>query len=240
MRFLKEAEMQFNPIQLFDPESSTFTYILPEVTGNEAVIIDPVDTFVERDLLQLERLGLKLAYVLETHAHADHVTSAAQLRDRTGARTAAPIGCDIKPADLQLADGDLIRFGANDVIRVLHTPGHTAGSVCFLWRGNVFTGDTLLINGCGRTDFQSGSAEALYDSVTKKLFTLPDSTLVWPAHDYKGESVSSIGWERKHNARLAHRDRESFVQLMGALKLPKPKMIDVAVPANQNLGVRHG
>lgn len=232
--------MHINPVQLFDPESSTFTYILAAVTGNEAVIIDPVDTHVERDLLQLERLGLQLAYVLETHTHADHVTSAAQLRDRTGALTAAPSGCGIKPADLQLADGDEIRFGASDTIQVIHTPGHTAGSVCFLWKDNVFTGDTLLINGCGRTDFQSGSADALYDSVTQKLFTLGDSTRVWPAHDYKGQSLSTIGWEKRHNERLANRDKASFVQLMNNLNLPKPKMIDIAVPANRNLGVRHG
>jgi glyoxylase-like metal-dependent hydrolase (beta-lactamase superfamily II) len=232
--------MHINPIQLFDPESSTFTYILAAVTGNEAVIIDPVDTHVERDLLQLERLGLKLAYVLETHAHADHVTSAAQLRDRTGALAAAPGGCGIKPADLQLSDGDEIRFGASDTIEVIHTPGHTAGSVCFLWRDNVFTGDTLLINGCGRTDFQGGSADALYDSVTQKLFTLDDSTRVWPAHDYKGQSLSTIGWEKRNNERLANRDKASFVQFMNNLNLPKPKMIDIAVPANRNLGVRHG
>lgn len=232
--------MHINPIQLFDPESSTFTYILAAVTGNEAVVIDPVEAHVERDLLQLERLGLKLTYVLETHAHADHVTSAAQLRDRTGALTAAPSGCGIKPADLQLADGDEIRFGASDAIQVIHTPGHTAGSVCFLWRDNVFTGDTLLINGCGRTDFQSGSADALYDSITQKLFTLHDSTRVWPAHDYKGQSLSTIGWEKRHNERLANRDKAGFVHLMNNLNLPKPKMIDIAVPANQNLGVRHG
>lgn len=232
--------MRPQPIQLFDPESSTFTYILAAQNGNEAVIIDPVDTHAERDLQQLERLGLKLVYVLETHAHADHVTSAASLRDRTGARTAAPVGCGITPADAQLADGDVVTFGADEMIRVIHTPGHTAGSVCFLWRGNLFTGDTLLINGCGRTDFQSGSADALYDSVTKKLYALPDDTLVWPAHDYKGNVVSTIGWEKAHNARLANRDKESFVHLMGNLNLPKPKMIDIAVPANQNLGVRHG
>jgi sulfur dioxygenase len=232
--------MDANPIQLFDPESSTLTYILVARSGTEAVIIDPVDAHAERDLRQLQRLGLTLAYVLETHAHADHVTSAAQLRDRTGARTAAPSGCGITPADLQLGDGDVVRFGTGEEIRVMHTPGHTAGSVCFLWRGHLFTGDTLLINGCGRTDFQSGSADALYDSITMKLFMLPDETRVWPAHDYKGDAVSTIGWEKRHNARVANRDKASFVQLMNNLKLPKPKMIDIAVPANQNLGMRHG
>jgi glyoxylase-like metal-dependent hydrolase (beta-lactamase superfamily II) len=228
-----------NPIQLFDAESSTFTYILAAPGQTEAVIIDPVERQLERDLRHLERLGLKLAYVLETHAHADHVTSAGRLRQLTGAQAAVPSGCGIAPAEVQLDDGDLLRFGGEE-IRVLHTPGHTAGSVSYVWRGNVFTGDTLLIDGCGRTDFQSGSAGALYDSVTRKLFTLADDTLVWPGHDYKGQSVSTIGWEKHHNARLAKRSRADFVALMGALDLPRPKLIDVAVPANQNLGLPHG
>ena len=228
------------PIQLFDTASSTFTYLLVADDGKTAVIIDPVERHCERDLLHLERLGLTLAYVLETHAHADHVTSAGKLRDMTGARAAAPAGCGIVPAELQLNDGDIIRFGAHDQIAVLHTPGHTAGSVSYLWRGNLFAGDTLLIDGCGRTDFQSGSAAALYDSVVGKLFALPDATRLWPGHDYKGQSVSTIGWEKRHNARLAGRSKEAFVTLMGALNLPKPALIDIAVPANQNLGLPHG
>lgn len=232
--------MNINPIQLFDVESSTFTYILAAPDSNEAVIIDPVDRHVERDLRHLERLGLKLAYVLETHAHADHVTSAGQLRELTGAQAAVPGGCGIAPAEMQLNDGDVLTFGNGEVIEVMHTPGHTAGSMSYVWRGNVFTGDTLLIDGCGRTDFQSGSADALYDSVTSKLFSLPDATRVWPGHDYKGQSVSTIGWEKHHNSRLAHRSRADFVKLMGELNLPKPKLIDVAVPANQNLGLPHG
>ena len=232
--------MHLNPIQLFDSESSTFTYILTAPGNSEAVIIDPVDRHVDRDLHHLERLGLKLAYVLETHAHADHVTSAGKLRELTGALAAVPSGCGIAPAETQLNDGDIIRFGDGETIDVLHTPGHTAGSMSCIWRGNVFTGDTLLINGCGRTDFQSGSAEALYDSVTHKLFALPDETLMWPGHDYKGQSVSTIGWEKQNNARLANRSRAAFVKLMGELNLPKPKLIDVAVPANQNLGLPHG
>ena len=231
--------MQRNPVQLFDAESSTYTYILSMPGEKAAVIIDPVDHNLERDLAHLKRLGLELAYVLETHAHADHVTSAGRLHEMTGARTAVPSGCGIPPAELQLNDGDSVRFGANEEIRVIHTPGHTGGSMCYLWRGNVFTGDTLLIDGCGRTDFQSGSAEALYDSVTQRLFTLPDDTLVWPAHDYKGQSVSTIGWEKRHNARLANRTRAEFVEIMANLHLPKPKLIDVAVPANRNLGLPH-
>jgi glyoxylase-like metal-dependent hydrolase (beta-lactamase superfamily II) len=232
--------MHLNPIQLFDTESSTFTYILSAPGSREAVIIDPVDRQLERDLRHLERLGLKLACVLETHAHADHVTSAGALRDRTGARAAVPSGCGISPAEMQLNDGDVLTFGNGEMIEVIHTPGHTAGSMSYVWRGNVFTGDTLLIDGCGRTDFQSGSAAALYDSVTRKLFALPDDTRVWPGHDYNGQSMSTIGWEKRNNARLANRSREAFVKLMGELNLPKPKLIDIAVMANQNLGLPHG
>lgn len=231
--------MHVNPIQLFDVESSTFTYILAAPGGTEAVIVDPVDRHCERDLAHLARLGLKLAYVLETHAHADHVTSAGRLRELTGAQACVPSGCGIAPAEVQLDDGDLVRFGAGEEIAVLHTPGHTAGSVSFLWRGNVFTGDTLLIDGCGRTDFQSGSAADLYDSVTTRLFTLPADTRVWPGHDYKGQSVSTIGWERQHNARLAGRSREDFIALMDNLDLPRPKLMDIAVPANRQLGLQH-
>jgi len=230
--------MNLKPIQLFDTESSTFTYILATQAGGEAVLIDPVEEHWARDLEHLRRLDLKLAYVLETHAHADHVTSAGKLRELTGAKAAVPSGCGIPPADVQLNDGDVIRFGGEEIL-VLHTPGHTAGSMSYVWRNNVFTGDTLLINGCGRTDFQSGSADALFDSVTKKLFSLPDDMLMWPGHDYKGQVVSTIGWEKQHNARLAKRSREEFVQLMAELDLPKPKRIDVAVPANQNLGLPH-
>lgn len=232
--------MNLNPIQLFDTESSTFTYILTGPCSNQAVIIDPVDHHWERDLRHLERLGLQLVYVLETHAHADHVTSAGKLREMTGAQAAVPSGCGIGPAEVQLKDGDVIPFGDTEEIRVLHTPGHTAGSMSYVWRGNVFTGDTLLIDGCGRTDFQSGSSDALYGSVTGKLFALPDETRVWPAHDYKGQTVSTIGWEKRHNARLSNRSLTDFRKLMSELDLPKPKLIDIAVPANQNLGLLHG
>lgn len=229
--------MHVQTIQLFDPESSTYTYILVGEDGKSAVMIDPVDRQYERDMAHLKRLGLELAYILETHAHADHVTAAGRLREATGAKAAVPSGCGIASAEVQLNDGDVIRFGGTEEITVLHTPGHTAGSVSFLWRGNVFTGDTLLIDGCGRTDFQSGSSAAMYQSVTGKLFALPDDTRVWPGHDYKGQQVSTIGWERQHNSRLANRSLEQFEQLMAGLNLPKPKMIDIAVPANQNLGL---
>jgi sulfur dioxygenase len=232
--------MNISPIQLFDTSSSTFTYLLVDPDSRAAVLIDPVDHHIDRDLAHLRRLDVQLTHVLETHAHADHVTSAGKLCALTGAVSAAPSGCGIAPANMQLNDGDVLRFGANETIAVLHTPGHTAGSMCYLWRGNVFTGDTLLIDGCGRTDFQGGSADDLYDSVTRKLFTLPDATRVWPAHDYKGQSVSTIGWERRYNARLANRSQADFVTLMAQLDLPKPKLLDIAVPANRNLGLPHG
>lgn len=231
--------MQANPIQLFDAESSTYTYIISGPDNRDAVIIDPVDRHFERDLAHIERLGLRLTHVLETHAHADHVTSAGRLRAHTGAKACVPSGCGIPPAEVQLQDGDAIAFGLREHIAVIHTPGHTAGSMCYLWRGNLFTGDTLLVNGCGRTDFQGGSACALYDSVTRKLFALDEATRVWPGHDYKGQSVSTIGWEKRHNARLAGRSREDFVDLMARLDLPRPKLMDVAVPANRNLGLAH-
>ncbi len=231
--------MNHDLFQLFDPTSSTFTYVLVDRPSREAMFIDSVDGQIERDLALLKRLDLRLRYVLETHAHADHVTGAGRLRDATGAQAAAPIGCGITPANVQLNDGDSLLFGVAEQVLALHTPGHTAGSMSYLWRGNVFTGDALLIDGCGRTDFQGGDAGALYDSINGKLFTLPSNTRVFPGHDYRGNTVSTIGWEKRHNARLAGRDRAAFIALMADLHLPKPKLIDVAVPANRNLGIPH-
>jgi sulfur dioxygenase len=226
-------------IQLFDVESSTFTYFLVDRATREAMAIDSVDRQVERDLALIKRLDLKLRYALETHAHADHITGAARLIAATGALAAAPSGCGIAPANVQLQDGDVLLFGVAEQLQALHTPGHTAGSMSYVWRGNVFTGDALLIDGCGRTDFQGGDAGALYDSIHGRLFTLPDITRVYPGHDYRGNAVSTIGWEKRHNARLANRSRAEFVELMAHLDLPRPKMIDVAVPANKNLGIPH-
>ncbi len=231
--------MQHDLIQLFDVESSTFTYFLIDRATREAMAIDSVDRQVERDLTLIKRLGLRLRYALETHAHADHVTGAAKLIEASGALAAAPSGCGITPANVQLQHGDALLFGVGEEVRALHTPGHTAGSMSYLWRGNVFTGDALLIDGCGRTDFQGGDAGALYDSIHAQLFTLPDITRVYPGHDYRGSTVSTIGWEKRHNARLAQRDRSAFVELMGNLKLPRPKMMDIFVPANRRLGMRH-
>jgi sulfur dioxygenase len=236
-----------NPIQLFDPASSTFTYMLFDEATRDALIIDPVDEQLERDLATLRQYGLKPTWTVETHAHADHITSAGLLAEHVGAKTAAPSGCGITTAAMQMKDGDRLHFGSQH-IDVLHTPGHTEGSMCFVWKKadapnatatHVFTGDTLLINGCGRTDFQSGSAEALYNSVTGRLFTLPDNTIVWPGHDYQGRSHSTIGQEKTGNARLAGKSLAEFVELMNTLNLPQPKRIKEAVPANQASGLRH-
>ncbi|MET0683351.1 MAG: MBL fold metallo-hydrolase [Casimicrobiaceae bacterium] len=227
-----------NPIQLFDPLSSTYTYVLFDVTSRDALIIDPVDEQIERDLSVLREYGLKLAWTVETHAHADHITSAGQLAEHAGARTAAPEGCGITTAAVQLKDGDSLSFGA-ERIKALHTPGHTAGSMCYLWRDHVFTGDTLLINGCGRADFQSGSSEALYRSITQVLFALPDATTVWPAHDYHGRTHTTIGAEKAGNPRIAGKTQAEFIAIMDTLGLPKPKRIDEAVPANLTSGLRH-
>ncbi len=230
------------PIQLFDPDSSTYTYVLFDVATREALIIDPVDLQLERDLAVLRDYGLRLVWTVETHAHADHITSAGKLAEHAGAQTAAPAACGITTAARQLQDGDTLRFGAHTLC-ALATPGHTAGSMCYTWEAggqrHVFTGDTLLINGCGRTDFQSGSPEALYHSLTEVLFRLPDDTTVWPGHDYQGRTHSSIGQEKAGNARVAGKTRDEFVALMNKLHLPRPKRMDEAVPANLSSGLRH-
>jgi glyoxylase-like metal-dependent hydrolase (beta-lactamase superfamily II)/rhodanese-related sulfurtransferase len=227
-----------NPIQLFDTASSTYTYILFDTTTRDALIIDPVDTQLERDLQVLREYGLRLVWALETHVHADHITSAGQLAELAGAKTTAPAGCGIDTAAVQLNDGDTLAFGGEH-ITALHTPGHTGGGMSFLWRDHVFTGDTLLINGCGRTDFQSGSAEVLYHSLTQVLFQLPDATTVWPGHDYQGKTHSTIGIEKTNNARVAGKSLEQFVTIMNGLKLPPPKRMQDAVPANLHSGLRH-
>lgn len=235
-----------NPIQLFDADSSTYTYVLFDENSTEsprpALIIDPVDDQLERDLQVLRRHGLKLVWAVETHAHADHITSAGLLAEHTGAQTAAPDACGIATASHQLKDGDVLSFGSQN-LTALHTPGHTGGSMSFVWKNgpetHAFTGDTLLIGGCGRTDFQSGSATQLYNSITQVLFALPDNTTVWPGHDYKGQTKSTIGLEKINNARVAGRSVDEFVALMGGLNLPRPRRMDEAVPANQRSGLRH-
>jgi glyoxylase-like metal-dependent hydrolase (beta-lactamase superfamily II)/rhodanese-related sulfurtransferase len=195
------------------------------------VLIDPVTEQVERDVRLLREHGLALKYTLETHVHADHVTAAHALKEATGAQTAVCRDCNAQGYDRLLRDGDVILFGHEEILTIA-TPGHTPGSVSYLWRDRVFTGDTLLIGGCGRTDFQNGSAEALWTSITEKLFALDEQILVYPAHDYKGRRVSSIGEEKRLNARVAGKTREEFLSIMNNLNLPMPARIQEAVPAN--------
>ncbi len=233
--------LQAQVVQLFDTDSSTYTYVVYDPATLDAVIIDPVAEQIERDQKVIQEKGLKLQWALETHAHADHITSAGLLAEHLGVKTAAPEGCHIGTAAVQLVDGQMIPFGAF-ALKALHTPGHTGGSMSFYLSANegthVFTGDTLLINGCGRTDFQSGSGESLYHSITQILFKLPEGTTVWPGHDYQSKTHSSIGHEMMHNARVAGKTKAQFVETMNNLNLPKPRRIDEAVPANLNSGLR--
>ena len=229
--------------QLFDSASSTYTYLIGCAETGRAILIDPVLETLERDRATLDTLDLKLAWTVETHVHADHVSAGAALRSATGCKIAAPAGEAVDGADLNLTEGEPVTCGSLH-LKPLATPGHTSGHLSYLLeRGPlpmVFTGDTLLIDGCGRTDFQSGDAGAMYDAVHSRLFTLPDATRVFPGHDYRGNSVSTIGHERRHNARLANCDRDAFIARMAKLELPPPKLIDVAVSANRRLGIRHG
>jgi sulfur dioxygenase len=222
--------------QLFDTESSTFTYLIIDDHTKEAALIDPVDSQLQVYIDLLADLGVKLKYALETHVHADHVTASGKLRQQFGIQTGVSQQCGATSADLQLNDGDALKLG-EQTIEVIATPGHTAGSVTYAWQDKVFTGDALLINGCGRTDFQGGDAGTLYDSITQRLFTLPEETLVYPGHDYQGKRVSSIGQEKTINSRLAGKSRDAFITMMQQLNLPKPKMIDIAVPANRKCGL---
>lgn len=221
--------------QLFDPETSTYTYLIANA-NQEAILVDPVQEQVERDLNLLQELGLTLHYCLETHIHADHVTGTGQLRGQTGCQGIVPERAAAACADRLIRDGEVLDLGEVNV-RAIATPGHTDSHMAYLInQDRILTGDSLLIRGCGRTDFQSGDSGTLYDHVVQRLFLLPDTTLVYPGHDYKGQTISTIGEEKRFNPRFVGKDRAAFIQLMGTLNLPDPKKIAEAVPANQQCG----
>lgn len=222
--------------QLFDHESYTYTYLLAQDYGCEAILIDPVLERVDHYMRLLDEMHLKLAKVIDTHVHADHITAAAELRDRTRCITVMGEESSVDSVSQRISDGEIVAIEGVS-LTALHTPGHTDDSYCFLMNDRVFTGDTLLIRGTGRTDFQSGSASDEHSSIINKLMTLPDDTLVYPGHDYKGDTVSTIGEERCHNPRLNIGDKAAFVELMENLGLDNPRMMDVAVPANQKVAM---
>ncbi|WP_150046494.1 MULTISPECIES: MBL fold metallo-hydrolase [Methylomonas] len=222
--------------QLFETETSTFTYLLGCERTGKAVLIDPVASEVEHYLALLRDLQLKLVYTFETHVHADHITGAGLLRDSLGSKSVVHRDAGAMCADLLVSDGVSLQVGDLEFL-IKHTPGHTGGCVSYVMADRVFTGDALLIGGSGRTDFQQGDAGQLYDSITGKLFSLPPDTLVYPGHDYQGNTVSTIKQEMAKNARLGQgRSREEFIAIMKELKLAYPKYIEQALPANQSCG----
>jgi sulfur dioxygenase len=222
--------------QLFDSTSGTYTYLLASRQGGEALIIDPVLEKVDRYLQLVHELDVKLVKAVDTHLHADHITGLGALRDRTHCITVMGEQTHADVVSMRVAEGDSVEI---DGVRldVLYTPGHTDDSYSFRMADRVFTGDTLLIRGTGRTDFQNGDPRAQYDSIFNKLLKLPDATLVYPAHDYKGDTVSTIGEEKLHNPRLRVKSMDEYAELMNNLNLPNPKMMDVAVPANMRVGL---
>lgn len=222
--------------QMFDPTSSTYSYLIADRTTQEALLVDSVLEQVERDRKQLSELGLTLKYCLETHIHADHITGTSELRKLTGCQGIVPQNADIDCADRFIKDGEVLQLG-DVTIRAIATPGHTDSHMAYLVNGtHLLTGDALFVRGCGRTDFQSGDAGTLFDSVTERLFTLPDETLVYPAHDYRGLTVSTIAEEKRFNPRFLGRTRQQFIEFMDNLDLPDPKKIMEAVPANERCG----
>ena len=222
--------------QVFDTKSSTYTYIIASAEGREALIIDPVLENVEDYIKILNQLNLKLVKVIDTHIHADHVTGAGKLRDKTKCVTIMGEHTPTDAVEVKVKDDEIIKLDKLN-FRALYTPGHTSDSFCFLMDNYLFSGDTLLINGTGRTDFQNGSSKDAYNSLFNRLLKLPDETLVYPAHDYKGEKVSSIGKEKKFNPRLQVNNVEEYIEIMNNLNLKKPAAIDFNVANNLKLGV---
>ena len=222
--------------QLFDYDTWTYTYIVWDEATQEAAIIDTVLEKVERDVQHITELGLKVKYLLETHIHADHITGAGPIRQKLGGQIVVHKNSNSECADILAQEGDEFKLG-EQTIRVLHTPGHTNNDITYLIDGAAFTGDTLLVRDCGRTDFQLGSNEQMYHSLTEKLFKLPEDTLVFPAHDYKGFSQSTIGEEKQFNVRVGQQKAyQDFATIMDGLNLPNPKRIDIAVPGNMKCG----
>lgn len=222
--------------QFFEPDTSTFTYLLACEKTKQAVLIDTVESEVPKYLNELEAQDLKLVYTLETHVHADHVTGADALRQKLGSKSVVHRDAGAMCGDLLVTDGVHIIVGTID-LEVRYTPGHTNGCISFFAGDRIFTGDSLLIGGCGRTDFQSGDSGQLYDSIHHQIFSLPDEVIVYPGHYYNGNTQSTVGEERKNNKRLGGgKSREDFIKIMSELKLAYPKYIDVALPANQACG----
>jgi glyoxylase-like metal-dependent hydrolase (beta-lactamase superfamily II)/rhodanese-related sulfurtransferase len=222
--------------QLFDSVSGTYSYLLASRRGGEALIIDPVLEKVDRYLQLINELDLRLVKAMDTHLHADHITGLGALRDRTQCITVMGENTKADVVSMRLAEGDKLAIEGVS-LDVLYTPGHTDDSYSYVMGDRVFTGDTLLIRGTGRTDFQNGDARMQYESIFGKLLRLPDDTLVFPAHDYKGDTVSTIGEEKRYNPRLQVKSVDDYVALMASLKLPNPKMMDVAVPSNMKVGL---
>lgn len=222
--------------QLFDQDTWTYTYLIADEDTKEAVLVDPVLEQVNRDFQLINELGLKLIFCLETHVHADHITGTGKLKELAHCIGIVPEKAKVKCADRHILDGEILNVG-NIKISAIAAPGHTDCHFAYLVNGtHLLTGDALFIRGCGRTDFQSGNAGDLYDTITEKFFTLPDNTLVYPGHDYRGHTVSTIKEEKEFNPRLAHKSKEEFINIMDNLNLPNPTKIMEAVPANQQCG----
>lgn len=223
--------------QLFEPISSTYTYLLGCEETGQAILVDPVINAIDRDLTELTKLGMTLAYTVDTHIHADHITSALEMKRKISSKIAAPAMEALACADVGIEEGKPFQVGSI-TLNPIHTPGHTDGHFAYVIGDRVLTGDALLIEGCGRTDFQNGDTDMLYQSVTRKLFSLPEDYLVYPAHDYKQRRVSSIGQEKDRNPRLGqNKSLMEFRKIMAELNLPYPKFIDYAVPGNRQCGV---
>lgn len=223
--------------QLFDRDTSTYTYLIADKKSNEAAIIDPVKEQFERDVLLITELGFKLKYVLETHVHADHITSSGKLREKFAAEVALNENSGAECADIMLKDNDTLKLGDVE-IKAIHTPGHTNADMTYVADGYAFTGDALLIRDCGRTDFQLGDSATLYKSINDKIFSLDDETVIYPGHDYRGLTASTVKEEKKFNNRLGNGKKEDeFVEIMANLDLALPKRIKESVPGNTHCGL---